>query len=100
MKKEIKNSKKKKNKVNKTNKINTINALNIVFIDIQIVVTIFTIILAILFIFNQKYAKLFEFSLGINLLVMAFNNYKIYKRSRLTLVYGIVGVIILLLIGV
>ena len=94
MKKEIKNT-----KITKDN-INTINALNIVFVDIQIVATILTVILAVLFIFNQKYMKLFEFSLGVNLLIMAFNNYKIYKRSKLTLVYAIVGIIILILLGV
>ncbi|MBE6157849.1 MAG: hypothetical protein E7160_03555 [Firmicutes bacterium] len=103
-KKEVNNEvKTKKNKVTKkkdsTKKnINTIHAFNILFVDIQIVITVLTVILAILFIFNQKYMTLFEFSLGLNLLVMAFNNYKIYKRSKLTLIYAFVGVMILFLI--
>ena len=97
MKKEIKNTKTNRNVCNNAN---TTNALNIIFVDIQIVATILTVILAVLFIFNQKYMKLFEFSLGVNLLIMAFNNYKIYKRSKLTLVYAIVGIIILILLGV
>ena len=100
MKKEINNKKTSVKTKTKSSNVNTINALNIVFVDIQIVVTVLTVILAIVFIFNQKYTKLFEFSLGVNLLVMAFNNYKIYKRSRLTIVYAIVGIMILLLLGV
>ena len=75
-------------------------ALNIIFVDIQIVVTILTVILAVVFIFNHSIFKLFQLSLGLNLLVMAFNNYKIYKRSNITIVYALVGVIILLLLGV
>ena len=113
MKKEIKNEvkkttnkkevKTKKTKVTKEKdaikkSVNTINAFNILFVDIQIVITVLTVILAILFIFNQKFMTLFEFSLGLNLLVMAFNNYKIYKRSKLTLIYALVGAMILFLI--
>jgi len=89
-----------KNKVEINNGMNKIHAFNIVFVDIQILVTILTVILAIMFLFNHNYLKLFQLSLGINLLLMAFNNYKIYKRSKLTLVYAIVGFIILLLLGV
>ena len=96
MKKKTKNTKNNK----KDNNVNTINALNIIFVDIQIVVTILTVILAIVFLFNRGYFKLFQLSLGINLLVMAFNNYKIYERSKLTFIYAMAGIIILLFLGV
>ena len=95
MKKEEKNKKTKKNNENKQ-----LTKVDILFVDIQVVVTILTIIIAILFMFDKASFKLFELSLGVNLLLIAFNNHKIYKRSRLTWLYAIVGIIILVCLGV
>lgn len=77
-----------------------ITQFNLVFVDLQILITICTIVMAILYMFNKVPFKLFQLSLGLNLLMIAFNNYKIYKRSRLTILYAVVGVIILICLAV
>ncbi|MBR2246251.1 MAG: hypothetical protein IKG58_00265 [Bacilli bacterium] len=96
MKKEEKNKK----TVKKDNKKKEITKTDMLFVDIQIVVTLLTIIIAILFVLNKASFKLFELSLGVNLLIIAFNNYKVYKRSKLTVLYILVGIALLLCLGV
>ena len=45
---------------------------------------------------NKTSLKMLELSLGLTLLSMAFNNYKIYKRSKLTFLYLIAGIAIII----
>ena len=97
MKKEEKKVEKKKEEQKGPEKI---TKFNLVFVDLQILITICTIVIAVLYMFNKVPFKLFQLSLGINLLMIAFNNYKIYKRSRLTVLYAVVGVIILICLAV
>ncbi len=81
-------------------KANTINSLNIVFVDIQIVLTVLTVILAIVVLFYQDMMRVFQLSLGCCLLMMAYNNQKIYKRKNITIIYVVVGIILLICLGV
>lgn len=74
------------------NKISVINRFNIIFVDIQVIFTILVLIFGILYLFNSKMAIYFKSFLILDLLMMAFNNYKIYKRINMTIVYLIVAI--------
>lgn len=75
----------------------TINRFNIFFVDLQIVLTILTFIVFVMFIFNFSLWTYLQLSLGCSLIVMAINNQIIYKRKKMTLLYGLVGLILLIL---
>ena len=77
---------------NNDNKISVINRFNIVFVDIQVIFTILVLIFGILYLFNSKMAIYFREFLILDLLMMAFNNYKIYKRINMTIVYLLVAI--------
>lgn len=77
---------------NNNNKISVINRFNIVFVDIQVIFTILVLIFGILYLFNSKMAIYFRGFLILDLLMMAFNNYKIYKRINMTIVYLLVAI--------
>ncbi len=82
---------------NKKNKGSVINKFNILFVDLQIVMTILTIIVFVLFLFNSGLKMFLQLSLGVTLLVMAYNNQRIYKRKSATIMYIIVGSTLLIL---
>lgn len=82
---------------NNKDKINTINKFNILFVDIQIIFTILTVILFVIYLFNRSWLSYLQLSLGITLLVMAYNNHRIYKRAGTTILYAVVGVLLLVL---
>ncbi len=73
-----------------------INRFNILFVDFQIVMTILTLIVFVLFIFNTRLFNYLQLSLGVTLLVMAYNNQIIYKRVGATILYGIIGFMLLI----
>lgn len=74
-----------------------ITRFNIVFINIQLVLTFLTIGLFIWYIIDNSILYLFQFFLGITLLVMAYNNHIIYRRRLATIGYSIIGVMLLVL---
>ena len=74
-----------------------ITRFNIVFINIQLVFTFLTISLFIWFIIDSSIIYLFQFFLGLTLLVMAYNNQFIYRRKVATFLYIIIGIILLIL---
>lgn len=62
-----------------------------VLIILQFILTIGLIIFGIVTIFNTDLLYIFEIFLGATLLVMGLNNFLIYKRKYLTILYIIVG---------
>ena len=62
-----------------------------VLIILQFFLTIGLIIFGIVTIFKTDLLYIFEILLGITLLVMGVNNFLIYKRRNLTLLYLIIG---------
>ncbi len=62
-----------------------------VLIAIQFILTITVIIFGIVTIINPNLLYIFELILGITLLIMGLNNYLIYKRKNLTILYLIIG---------
>ena len=74
-----------------------VTRFNIVFINIQLFLTFFTFGLFIWYIFDTDMMYLFQLFLGITLLVMAYNNQIIYRRKNATILYTIIGIILLIL---
>ena len=62
-----------------------------VLIILQFILTIGLIIFGIVTIFKTDLLYIFEIFLGITLLVMGLNNFLIYKRRNLTILYIIIG---------
>ena len=62
-----------------------------VLIILQLFLTIGLIIFGIVTIFKTDLLYIFEILLGITLLVMGLNNFLIYKRRNLTILYIIIG---------
>ena len=76
----------------KNQKNGKINQFNILGINIQIFVTILVIVFAILALgVDHKYFIGLEVIAGIDLFVMAFNNHRIYHRSKATIIYILMG---------
>ena len=69
----------------------SINKLKVLIV-IQFLLTISVIFFGIITIFNTNLLYYFEILLGITLLVMGLNNYLIYKRKNLTILYIIIGI--------
>ena len=74
-----------------------ITRFNIVFINIQLFLTFFTFGLFVWYILDSSMIYLFQLFLGLTLLIMAYNNQIIYRRRRATILYSIIGVVLLIL---
>lgn len=58
---------------------------------VQLVMTFITTIFIIVSFFKREFFTLLELLLGIDMFVLAFNNYKYYKRDFFTFVYIAAG---------
>ena len=76
----------------KNNKSGKINRFNILSVNVQAFFTILVLVFAILALgVNEKYFIGLEILVGIDLFVMAFNNHRIYHRSKVTVIYILIG---------
>lgn len=73
-------------KKEKTNKI-----INSILINLQVVCTVVAIILFIIFIFKREVWIYLGLLLGFSLFLMAYNNYVIYKKKYMTIIFTIMG---------
>lgn len=65
-----------------------------VSVYIQLILTIITIILAISYFINNDLLVFLQISLAFTMIIMGYNNKKIYKRTGFTYFYIIMGIII------
>lgn len=80
----------------KNKKISKINEFNILGINIQIIVTIVVVVFAILSLFvSDNFLPILELFIGLDLMIMAYNNKKIYQRGKVTYIYLIVGILLI-----
>jgi len=86
-----------KKKKKKKEEPKQITRFNILFVNIQLFLTFFTIGLFIWYLFDSSMIYWFQFFLGITLLVMAYNNQIIYRRKLATILYLVIGVVLLAL---
>ena len=76
-------------KKEKTDKI-----INSILINLQVVCTIVAIILFIIFIFKREVWIYLGLLLGFSLFLMAYNNYVIYKKKYMTVIFTIMGLLL------
>ena len=77
------------------NKRVKINEYNILGVFLQAIVTVVALVLFLLFLIcGKKYLIFLEIFVSIDLLIMAYNNKKIYRRNKMTVAY-IVGSILM-----
>lgn len=93
-KKELKKGKKQKTVDTQPRKI---TRFNIAFINIQFFLTFFTLGLFIWYIIDAGMIYVFQLFLGVTLLVMAYNNQIVYRRKNATILYAVVGGVLLIL---
>lgn len=86
-----------KQQLKNNSKVNTINQHNIFPVVLQFIFTILVIVFGILYFINGDFNKWFLLSLGLALIIMAYNNHMVYKRANFTILYLVVGVIILII---
>jgi len=78
-------------------KKNKIHEFNILGAFLQVLCTIIVLVLAIVSIMNHNIFPYFEIIMGIDLMIMAYNNKKIFQKEKLTLYYLIFGIIVLVI---
>ncbi len=66
-------------------------------IYLQLVLSIITLVLFVMYLINNKYLSFLELALGFNLLVTGYNNEKVYKRRNLTILYIIFGIVMIVI---
>lgn len=64
---------------------------------LQAIFSVVTLILLIVFFINKDIIGLLQMSIGITLVITGYNNYRVYKRSFITIAYFFVGLILLAL---
>ena len=78
-------------------KKNKIHEFNILGAFLQAFCTIIVLVLAIISIMNHNIFSYFEIFMGLDLMIMAYNNNKIFHKEKLTLYYLIFGIIVLVI---
>ena len=78
-------------------KKNKIHEFNILGAFLQALCTIIVLVFAIVSIMNHNIFPYFEIIMGIDLMIMAYNNKKIFQKEKLTLYYLIFGIIVLVI---
>mgnify|MGYP006988927312 CR=1 FL=1 len=74
-----------------------INEYNILGVIIQGILTLVALIFCILaLVRDSKYFLFLEITVAVDLLVMAYNNKKIYKRDKMTKIYMIFGIVMVI----
>lgn len=77
-----------------------INKISLIGIIVQFIITIACLIIGILCIFvNKKFFDVLQIVLATDLIVIGINNYTVYKKKNLTIMYLLFG-IIMLIIGI
>lgn len=71
--------------------------INQIGLFIQMILLVILVYFLTLFIFIPEFKNIVDYILAFLLIIMAVNNYKIYKRKKMTIVYGVIGIILLVL---
>ncbi len=76
-----------------------INEFNILYIVLQGLLTITMLVFAVLsLVLDKSFYRFFVLFMGLDLVIIGINNYKIYKRRNATIMYIATGVILIVFI--
>lgn len=87
------------NKKNKNDKLFIEYVTKNIGMTIQTILMVVVVVLGITTIFNKSFNTAFMIVMGVTLLVLAYNNHKIYKRKLFTILY-IAGAILAIVSGI
>ncbi len=73
---------------------NKINRSNIFFVNIQIMLTVVSVVAFVMYLFNKDMWNILQFCLGFTLLFLAYMNYKVYEKKKHSILYLIVGIML------
>lgn len=74
-----------------------INEFNILFVAIQFILTIAVIVFLILSLFvSGDFYKYLEVIMGFDLLMIGYNNHRIYQRKNITILYVGIGIFLII----
>lgn len=88
----------KQNKTIKKNKNDVIYknyVLNKMGMWVQFILVILILFFILMTLFDNKYMNIVKILTGLVLIVMAYNNHKIYKRKYFTIIYSLIGILVL-----
>lgn len=68
-----------------------------ILLNIQFILSIITLILAIVYFFQKRVMFALQISLGLTMLITGVNNLMIYKRKAFTILYFLLGIVLLVL---
>ncbi|MBE6160151.1 MAG: hypothetical protein E7157_03800 [Lactobacillales bacterium] len=71
--------------------------INQIGLFVQIILLVILVYFLTLLIFMPEFRNVVDYILSFLLIIMAVNNYKIYKRKKMTIIYGVIGIILLVL---
>lgn len=77
-------------------KNNNKNKINILLVYIQIIFTILSLIFGVWYFFNNRMIIYLGFVCSATLLIMGYNNYKMFNNKKFSIVYFVVGLLILI----
>ena len=67
-------------------------------VRIQLILTILTIIFLFISVFKNNYLTIFQIILGIDMMVVGYNEYVVFSKSKIkTIIYEIIGVLLVVL---
>ena len=73
----------------------TVNS-NIISVYLQIIITCVLVIVGIITLFRNSLFPILEIVMALDLLIVAYNNYKIYHKKKLTIVYLLFAILLIL----
>jgi len=77
--------------------VKKINDYNILGVILQVIFTLASFILTIVsLLVSEKCFSFLEIVVGFDLLIMAYNNGKIYKRKNMTIIYVVFGICLII----
>lgn len=70
---------------------------DLILLNIQLLMSICTLVVGILYFIKNNMLFWLQLSLGITMLIMGINNLKIYKRKSVTIMYFLLGILLVVL---
>ena len=74
-----------------------LSQVDLILLNLQLIMSLCTLVVGVMFFFKNNMLFWLQLSLGITMLTMGVNNLKIYKRKSVTIMYFLLGVLLVVL---
>ena len=75
---------------------NKIHDYNVIYFNLQLVMSIITLIFFVWYLFNSKMIKILRFCVGLTLICVSLSDFKIYHKNKMGWITLIVGLLIII----